>query len=280
MPRGRQLNPVDLPAPVNQPPCLVRPKEKGEDQSVLEYLSYFKRIMKVNHWEDDIAGDIFLSLLGPKDHTASMLEGQWEGFQELEQLLYKQEEPMREANLKQLMEIRLCEGESISSLRNRVVHLVSLVYGKTSSMTQLQLARDHFLFALPSKVKDHVLSSRPISLEDTVSVAASLFDSFSISTLQNKTRQEKQEYNSSANRSDVRCSLCHRLGHFSRNCRSSQRQIRCFRCSRIGHLSRDCSVKLDEINVIPENETRLLKMEEALQSPERQSPLDTRKIVL
>ena len=257
MPLRRQASPDGpLPRQRNQEGAgsgvLIRPREKTEDQPVLEYLQYFKRIMKVNGWTEDMAGDIFLALLGPKDRTGALLEGTWNTFSELEELLLKQEEPMREANLNKLMNLILEDG-NVEKLRDRVVYLVGLVYGKASSEIQAQIGRDHFLYALPQKFREKILSGRPKSFEDTVSMAASLQSSVEsvVAPLQSREgfKQTSQRFNSG----------------------SEKRPIVCYRCKKIGHIARNCNIRISEIDeqeTEAKNSPRLLQMEGMLRSQE------------
>ena len=244
VPRHRQGDPGEARSGV-----LIRPKEKMDDQPVLEYLQYFKRIMKVNGWTEDTAGDIFLALLGPKDRTGALLEGTWSTFSELEELLLKQEEPMREANLNKLMNLIL-EDESVEKLRDRVVYLVGLVYGKASSEIQAQIGRDHFLYALPQTLREKILSGRPKSFEDTVSMAASLQSSVTsvVAPLQSREGYTQRS------RSD-----------------SNKRPIVCYRCKKVGHIARNCNVRISEIaeqETEAKNFSRLPQMEGVLRSRE------------
>ena len=54
---------------------MLRPTEKKPDQQIADYITYFKRVCKVNAWTDEEAGDIFCALLGPTDKTIEALDG-------------------------------------------------------------------------------------------------------------------------------------------------------------------------------------------------------------
>lgn len=196
---------------------IIRAKEKEPGQPISEYILYFKRVMKVNRWEDEIAGEIFSALLGPKDRSLDSLEGKWTGFRELEKLLVKKQEPMREAYLDELMHLKLKEGEGIEDFRNRTAHLVSLVYGNFDCSQQSQIVRDNLLYGLPDELRKQVLAGRAKGLEETISLIASCL---SLSKNQNRS--------------------CFDVDALARNRRDSQRRIKCWSCGKEGHTQRFC----------------------------------------
>ena len=196
---------------------LIRPKEKDPQQSISDYLLYFKRIMKVNGWGNDIAGDIFIALLGPSDRVVQTL-GKWTGFAELEALLLKREEPLREAHLAQLMSLKMENHELPSDLRNRVMRLVSIVYGEFSQEHQAKIGRDHFLYALPIELRQHVLAGRPKTFEETVSTAASCAslrkEDLTISSIKGSFENKGERF-----RVPMLCWQCGQEGHIRRFCK-------------------------------------------------------------
>ena len=223
MPR-RQEDPEPGPAAGGGHGVTVRPKEKDDKTSVTEYMTYFKRIMKVNKWSDQEAGDIFAALLGPNDRSLTGLV--WTSFSNLEEQLKAKDLPMREAHLANLMHIEMQEGETISHLRDRTCHLVEQVYPSMSEVDRGRLARDFFLYALPPDLRKHVLAGRPTSLEDTVSVAASCWDmrdsSQSVSAmLRGPQRQDRRQ----GPRKDIVCWFCREKGHIERFCREKRAQM-------------------------------------------------------
>jgi hypothetical protein len=213
----------------------LRPDKKEADQPILDYIDYFKKVVKVNHWNDEEAGDIFCALLGPSDRSVDSLEGQWTTFSELEKLLRSKEESMRDAHLASLMNVRLKDSENMEDLRNRMVRLVSTVYGSFSRNVQSQIARDHFLHALPGDTMIKVLAANPKSLEDTVSIAKSCV------TIQNRevpvaaTKEQPNQRNPFWKNENSR----KRRDHLQ----SNSKDIQCFRCKGIGHMRKDCPSK-------------------------------------
>jgi hypothetical protein len=187
------------------PSIIIRPKEKTEDMSVLQYVDYFKKIMKVNKWSDEESGDIFAALLGPTDQSTMGLS--WNSFSDLEKQLKEKQLPMREANLAQLMRFEIKEGETIQQLRDRGLHLISLVYPDFSEDMKSKLARDFIVYALPDDLKKQVLGGRPTTLEETVSVAAACFEMSNgvgiVSAVETK---------------NLECWFCHERGHLQRLC--------------------------------------------------------------
>lgn len=209
---------------------VLRPKEKEATQAVLDYLDYFKNIMKVNQWSDEEAGSIFCALLGPNDRSVSSLSDEWTTFSELEFLLRKKEEPMRDSNLLSLMKITMKEFESVEALRDRIVRLVSLTYSNFSKDHQNQLSRDFILNALPTKVMMEVLAAKPRTLDDTVSIAkSSMLVSDSVEKgnvaafeFRNSKFQKKNARNTKPG-SEIRCYSCQGIGHISRECPSKKK---------------------------------------------------------
>ena len=206
----------------NAAKILVRPKEKGETQSMTEYVMYFKRVILANSWSDAEAGQIFPAMLGPEDRTLDSLEGQYQGFEQLTALLLKKEEPLREVNLGKLMRERKSDSESIEQFRNRIVHLVGLVYPSFSVEVRSQLARDHLLHGLPDSVRVQVQAARAQSLEDTFSIASSCL-ALKISR-------------------DEVCPVSHESRQLNRQ-HLFQRRVRCFGCGRLGHIVKECRFK-------------------------------------
>jgi len=211
---------------------IIRPKEREAKTPILEYLKYFKRVMKVNGWEDEEAGDIFVALLGPADEVVSCFEGKWKTLSELEKLLMESVAPMRDVHLGQLMKLSLKDDETVDDLRNRTVHLVSLVYGKLDEGAQSQIARDHLLFALPLSVQQSVLAAKPKTLEDTVSLAASCIQlqvdiGFSAAAVGrnvkpfefNRKQPQGRRELFSRNRNTQVCWNCGLVGHIRQFCR-------------------------------------------------------------
>jgi hypothetical protein len=213
---------------------VIRPKEKQPEQSVLEYVDYFKRVKKVNHWSDKDAGEIFCALLGPADRTIDSLQEKWTTFSELEALLRSKQEPMRDANLADLMQLEMKEYESVDNLRNRVMHLVSLVYGRFSLDVQTQIARDFFLHALPREVKMHVLGARTMTLDDTVNIAKSsmlMSDKSVVAAYEPRNKERNRE------------STASRVSTAKSESKKSVSEIQCFKCKGYGHISRNCPSK-------------------------------------
>lgn len=221
---------------------IVRPKEKEPQQSILDYLDYFKRIMRVNHWTDENAGDIFCALLGPNDRCIDALHGEWNSFSELEELLRMKEQPMRDANLTTLMDLTMKENETVDTLRDRIMRLVSLVYGTFTKEQQCQITRDFFLHALPSSIKIQVLGAKPLSLDDTVSIAKSS---------QMVAKKMEMEIVAAFDPSKKQYP------------KQKQSSVRCYKCGGIGHMRKDCpnekfvaniqNEKTCETTVNPEN---------------------------
>jgi len=203
----------------------IRPKEKEPDQPIHEYIKYFKRIAKINGWSDDISGDIFVAMLGPKDTSVHSFEGQWQTFTELEALLEKKQTPLRELNLAELMNLTKREAESVEALRDRTVHLINVVYPSLDVKQQLLLARDHFLYALPSGLRSQVITSRAESLDEVVNLAGScskLCQNDMEASIAATEPKPWKRFEKSGPKNKIICWKCGLPGHVQRFCRRNQ----------------------------------------------------------
>ena len=233
---------------------MIRPKEKDEKQSILDYLEYFKRIMRVNHWTNEESGEIFCALLGPNDRSTDSLEGQWTTFSELEELLRSKETPMRDANLTSLMNLSMHDNETVEALRDRTVRLVSLVYSHFSKEVQSQIARDFFLHAIPQDVLLQVLTVSPKTLEDTVSITKSCLmiqkkQELVVAACNGQSFRDAKDDQQNSNKQQA-------SGKRKKN--NWMSEIQCHRCKGIGHIARNCTSKPmasveDEVSSPPEN---------------------------
>jgi hypothetical protein len=219
--------------------------ERSEDQTPLEYLQYFKRVVKANNWTDRQAGEVFAAMLGVRDTTLNGLDGQWNGLEDLEVFLKQNEQPMREANLENLMLIRIKEGEKIMDFRNRCAHLTSLVYGNLDQEGQAQITRDHFLFGLPREFRKQILTGRPKTLEEVVSVAAAAYTSY-------LTSEEKHVEVSVASRQDGRDGT----SSYKRQKDGRHRLFTCWRCGKKGHIERFCHQSSVDLSVPSESDLK------------------------
>jgi len=214
----------------------VRPERKEQNQSPLEYMQYFKQVAEINQWEEELAGKIFCTMLGPRDTSISSLRGQWSTLRELEILLRKASEPLRESNLSSLMLAKIQMGERVENLRDRLRNLVALVYSNTDLISQEQITRDHFLYALPQDLREKVMASRANTLDETVNVAASLFKQMEVN--ENETRFPDV---SAIRVNQSRCYKCGIKGHVAKFCKRQMRTtVCCFKCGRRGHFAVSC----------------------------------------
>lgn len=221
----------------NASKILVRPREKGEGQSLFDYVSYFERVINANRWDDDEAGRIFAAMLGPTDRTLDALEERWETFSQIKALLVEKQKPLREAKLTELMYLKIKEGEQIETLRNRTMRLVTESYPDFPYEIQIRLARDHFLHALEDSLRIQVLVAKPITLEDTVSVAQSctllMEKERCVSVVTSRERAERnfhrneEKFKTNNESNKVQCFRCRGFGHIQRFCKSKRygRQI-------------------------------------------------------
>ena len=128
---------------------------------------------------------------------------------------------MREANLEHLMSLKMKEDESVSTFRDRCVHLVSLVYDKFEKKHQQMIARDHFLYGLSLDLRKQVLAGRPTTLEEVVSLTASIrkLSEASCGAISEVDAVGKVGYQQRVPRNSIRCFGCGRVGHIKRFCR-------------------------------------------------------------
>ena len=210
---------------------VVRPVEKKDGTDIVQYLEYFKRIIKVNSWSDEEAGDIFVALLGQSDKSTEGLT--WTSFTDLEAKLKAKDQPLREAHLAKLMALERKDGESASELRDRTVHLVNLVYPTVSPDGREKIVRDFYLYSLPSQLRQRILLGMPVSLEEVVALTASLveLDIVAASKSISMVDEPPGEVNAVGtfrqprrNREDIpECWFCHKRGHVQRDCYRRQK---------------------------------------------------------
>ena len=217
----------------------VRPKEKEKETPMGEYIQYFERVMNANKWNGEEAGEIFMAMLGPGERALDSLNGQWETFQDLKKLILEKEKPLRDANLTELMRLTLKEAETIESLHNRSVSLVGKCYPTFSQEVQSQLARDHFLHALPEQMRLQVIAAKPDTLEDTVSLAKSSMLLGSMEVVEaagrgvrnravkkfwtNSDNARRKFYTNDDKVRGIRCYCCQGLGHYQSECPSRRK---------------------------------------------------------
>lgn len=253
MPRRHQEVPV-VASSENTRSILVRPQEKRPEQTPLEYLRYFRRVVDANQWTDNEAGKVFAALLGSTETVLDSFNEAWSGLNDLERLLRDREVPLREANLERLMDLKIGNHESPNQFRDRCVHLVSLVYENFQKNDQLILARDHFLFGIPDVIRRQVLMGRPKSLEEVVSLTSALTvsdtgpgDLMTVSKAKPDGRTDQLgRYRRSGFKTES-----HGLTPRRVDCT-------CFRCGRKGHIAKNCWQIL-ECNQSPENEIRCVQ---------------------
>jgi hypothetical protein len=203
---------------------LVSPKTRHPEQSVVDYIQYFERCMVANGWTDSVAGKVFPAMFDPEDRSLDSIpkDEMNGGFQCIKETLMKNQKPMREANLVQLMKIKLNEEENIRTFRSRVQCLVSMVYQSPlfPADQQNQLARDHFVHGLPEELREKVLLNGGISLDEAVNIAEAL------QTIKPPERSVFSMNHGSQNKDANRGQVAHRGP--------------CYRCGREGHIAKFC----------------------------------------
>lgn len=223
---------------------MLRPREKEKDQNIVEYIQYFKRIQKVNQWDDKTSGEIFAALCG-NERSLNSLDGKWITFSELERLILEQQAPLREAHLATLMKLKL-DGESVSSLRDKIQFLISMIYDKFSGIQHEILVRDFLLWSLPERLREKVLAGRPSTVDELVSLAT---------VCQQQDNGFKDQINSVHSdlhlsegvqalkfEKEVRTPVKKNYSTF-RNAgenREHRERLRCWHCGKEGHTQRFC----------------------------------------
>lgn len=200
---------------------MIRPKEKTLDQPIVEFLAYFKRVIRANHWDDLRAGEVFPALLDPQDRVLDGLPP-WTTFTELEELLLSSQRKMRDVNLAELMTMgseKVRDATSLKVYQGRVTYLVDLVYPNFAGPHREQLVRDYLVMGLPDEVRTGVLIAGK-TLDDVVTLAsAMLAQSRSGETAAIRSRGQPSGDGSDQRGSKERtCYRCGKKGHFKYQC--------------------------------------------------------------
>lgn len=147
----------------------LKPAMKKREDSMIEYISYFKRVMVANNWNDENGGKIFPAMIPTGDPClpAVMKLGQTT-FSAIETELRGCQEPFREANLTMLMNIKKEHDVTVFDFKAKIVELVKAVYPTFEIKEQDQLCRDFFLHGLPVDLKEKALSVKPKTIEEVV----------------------------------------------------------------------------------------------------------------
>ena len=174
MPRRRgQSPPVEgnaRPAVNSGQGMLVRPEPMKKDGSVDDYVRYFERVMAANEWDDETAVKVFLAMIPPGERSLDAIDGA-DTFAKIKTAIQTNQIPYREANLQALMSMKKEDHESTEIFHARVSKQIELVYPKYDPKTQRELTRDFFLYGLPHRVREGVITARATTLEDTVNAA-------------------------------------------------------------------------------------------------------------
>lgn len=238
MPRRHQENPVEENTqPETRTSIVVRPLPKTLEQSLLDYVSYFERVINANMWGNEEAGRIFSAMLPVGERVLDILPIN-QGFTEIKDVIDRMDEPYREAKLQELMSIEMKGFEKVHDYFNRVTKLVDAVYNAINVEGRKQITRDFFIHGLPTSVKEGVLQSNVKTLEEAINAAklvVSLKGNQVVSTIQTKPNEEQHEvHRKSAERA---------YGPWKK------RTIRCFQCKGWGHVQSVCPSNRGNRNV-------------------------------
>lgn len=148
---------------------ILKPEMKKKEESILEYLDYFKRVMTANSWDDQRGGTILPAMIPTGDHCLSVVKRLGPvSFSVIENELNTCQEPFREANLTKLMNSKKVENESVLEYKEKVAELVKAVYPTFKLEQQNQLCRDFLLHGLPSSLREKAMVVKPNTTEEVV----------------------------------------------------------------------------------------------------------------
>jgi hypothetical protein len=146
---------------------ILKPEMKKREQSMGEYIQYFKRVIRANDWNDRQAGMIFPAMIPQGDPALQVINGLLEAaFSEIEEKLNNSQMPFREAHLGKLMNARL--DEDIMEFKQSVCNLVADTYSSFDAKQKEQLSRDFFLYGLSNQLREKVLLVKAATLDEVI----------------------------------------------------------------------------------------------------------------